>query len=236
MNIALLTAGGCGQRMGQDVPKQFLNVFDKPVIVWTMTAFQDHPDIDAIIVVCLEGWHEILKAYAQQFHITKLKWIVSGGETGHSSIRNGLFELEKECAAEDIVLVHDGTRAMVSQEIISDCIAKCRVYGCAITAIPCTEGMLNTDDKVKSNAMTSRDKLMRMQTPQAFSLSKLLWSHREALARGISDSVASGTLMVELGETVYFSAGSEKNLKLTTTDDIEIFKALVRSKKDEWLK
>jgi len=236
MNIALLTAGGRGQRMGQDVPKQFLNVYDKPVVVWTMNAFQNHPDIDAIMVACLDGWHETLKAYAQQFNITKLKWIVPGGENGQSSIRNGLFELEKECKPEDILLVHDGTRAMVSTDIISDCIAKCRVYGSAIAAIPCVEAMLNTDDKVKSNTMTSRDKLLRTQTPHAFTLSKLLWAHREALARGITDTIASCTLMIELGETVYFSAGSEKNLKLTTTDDIEIFKALIKSKKDEWLK
>ncbi len=236
MNIALLTAGGRGQRMEQDVPKQFLSVYDKPVIVWTMNAFQNHPDIDAIMVVCLDGWHETLKAYALQFNISKLKWVVSGGENGQGSIRNGLFELEKECKSEDILLIHDGTRAMVSADIISDCIAKCRVYGSAIAAIPCAEAMLNTDDKVKSNAMTSRDKLLRTQTPHAFSLSKLLWAHREASVRGITDTVASCTLMIELGETVHFSAGSEKNLKLTTTDDIEIFKALVRSKKDEWLK
>ena len=159
-----------------------------------------------------------------------------GGENGQSSIRNGLFELEKECEAEDILLIHDGTRAAVSTEIISDCIAKCRVHGSAITTIPCVEAILNSDDKVKSNTMTSRDKLMRTQTPHAFKLSKLLWAHREALARGITNTVASCTLMIELGETVYFSAGSEKNLKLTTTDDIEIFKALVSSKKDEWLK
>lgn len=236
MNIALLTAGGRGQRMGQDVPKQFLNVYDQPVIVWTLKAFENHPDIDAIIVACLDGWHEILKAYALQFNITKLKWIVPGGENGQSSIRHCLLELEKHCQPEDTVLVHDGTRPMVSMEIISDCLAKCFVHGSAIAAIPCTEAILNSDDKIKSNTMTSRDEIMRTQTPHAFKLSKLLWAHREASARGITDSVASCTLMIELGETVYFSAGSEKNLKLTSTDDIEIFKALVMSKKDGWLK
>ena len=97
MNIAMIIAGGKGTRMNQNIPKQFLNIHDKPVIVYTMQAFQKHPEIDAILVVCLDGWQEILKAYARQFNITKLRWVVSGGENGQESIHNGLAELEKEC-------------------------------------------------------------------------------------------------------------------------------------------
>ena len=137
MNIAMLIAGGKGVRMNQDIPKQFLNINDKPVIVYTMQAFQQHPEIDAILVVCIDGWQEILWAYAHQFNITKLKWVVVGGENGQSSIRNGIFELEKHCSEEDMVLIHDAIRPNVSQEIISDCIAQCRLHGSAITVIPC---------------------------------------------------------------------------------------------------
>lgn len=236
MNIALIIAGGSGQRMNQDIPKQFINVNDKPVIVYTLEAFQQHPGIDAIAVVCLEGWREILNAYAKQFNITKLRWITDGGKNGQESIKNGIWALKDECAPDDMILIHDGIRPMVSQEIISDCITKCRKNGSAVTVIPCAEAMLLSDDKLSSKETILRDKLARTQTPQAFFLEKLVWAHEEAAKRGITNSIATCTLMIELGETVSFSTGSEKNIKLTTTDDIEIFKALLVSKKDEWLR
>jgi 2-C-methyl-D-erythritol 4-phosphate cytidylyltransferase len=236
MNIALIIAGGSGQRMNQDIPKQFLNVNDKPVIIYTLTAFQKHPGIDSIAVVCVDGWHDVLRAYARQFGITKLKWVFSGGENGQSSIRNGVYALEKECDKNDIILVHDSIRPMVSMEIISDCIAQCQLHGSAITTIPCAEAMLTTTDAQTSSASVPRDQLKRTQTPQAFPLHKLAWAHREALKRDITNSIASCTLMIELGETIHFSAGSEKNIKLTTVEDIDIFKALLVSAKSDWLK
>ncbi|MGD1822857.1 MAG: IspD/TarI family cytidylyltransferase [Pleomorphochaeta sp.] len=236
MNIALIIAGGNGQRMHQDIPKQFINVDDKPVIIYTLEAFQKHPDIDSIYVVCLNGWHEILCAYAKQFEISKLKKIVCGGNSGMESIRNGIMAINQDYNDEDIVLVHDAIRPMVSQGIISDNIAKCQLYGSSIASIPCGEAMLETLDKKISTSQYDRDKLMRAQTPQAFPLNKLVWAHEEAIKRGITNSVASCTLMIELGENVYFSAGSEKNIKLTTPDDIEIFKALLATKKTTWLK
>ena len=236
MNIALLIAGGSGQRMNQDIPKQFINVNDKPVIVYTLEAFQRHPNIDAIGVVCLAGWQEILKAYAKQFNITKLSFVVEGGKNGQESIKNGVMAIKESYSMEDMVLIHDAIRPMVSQEIISDCISKCRTNGSAVTVIPCAEAMLLSDDRQSSTQTILRDRLARTQTPQAFFLKKLVWAHEEAAKRGITNSIATCTLMIELGEKVCFSTGSEKNIKLTTTDDIEIFKALLVSKKDEWLK
>lgn len=237
MNIAMLIAGGKGARMNQDIPKQFLNINDKPVIVYTLQAFQQHPQIDAIMVVCIEGWQEILKAYANQFNITKLKWIVCGGENGQSSIRNGVFELNKHCFSKDLVLIHDAIRPNVSQEIISNCIAQSNLHGNAVTVIPCAEAMLLRDEDANtSKEVINRDSLARTQTPQAFTLGKLVWAHEEALKRGITNSVATCTLMIELGEKVHFCAGSEKNVKITTTEDLEIFKALLSAKKDEWIK
>lgn len=236
MNIAMIIAGGSGQRMRQDIPKQFINVYDRPVIIYTLQAFQNHPNIDAIAVVCLEGWEEILKAYAKQFGIDKLKWIFPGGESGQESLKNGIMGLNEACKEDDLILIHDAIRPMVSQEIISENISCCKKNGSAITVIPCAEAMLLTDDRSSATEMIHRDKLARTQTPQAFPLKKLVWAHEEAAKRGISNSIATCTLMIELGEKIYFSTGSEKNLKLTTTDDIEIFKALLNSKKDEWLK
>lgn len=235
MNIALITAGGCGTRMKQDIPKQFINVNDKPVIIYTLEAFQKHPDIDAIIIACLSGWHEIMKAYIKQYHITKLKWIVEGGENGQQSIFNCLKKLKEECSREDIVVIHDGNRPLVSGEVISDCIVKCHLYGSGVACIPCTEATLETNDRNSSIKSISRDILVRTQTPHAFTLEKLLWAHEEAKKRNIKNTVATCTLMIELGEEIYLSAGSEKNFKITTMSDIEIFKALINYKRARWL-
>ena len=235
-NIALIIAGGYGNRMNQDIPKQFLTVNERPVIVYTLEAFERHPEIDGIAVVCVAGWEQVLYAYAKQFNISKLQYVVSGGENGQSSIRNGVFELEKHYEPEDLILIHDAIRPMVSAEIISDCIRVANQYGNAVTAIPCAEAMLQTDDGIVSEANISRDKLKRTQTPQAFRLADICRLHRDALTAGITNSIASCTLMIELGHKIYFSAGSEKNIKLTTVEDIDIFKALLISKRAEWLK
>lgn len=228
MNIAVIIAGGRGQRMKQDIPKQFLNVNDKPVIIYTLEAFQKHPGIDEIGVVCLEGWDNILTAYAKQYNITKLKWIVPSGETGQQSIYNGVMEAKKLYRDDDIILVHDAVRPMVSQEVISDCIIKCKEHGSAIAV-----GEVNTvilkknEDNTSSEQIVIREELAQTQTPQALPLKKFVWAHEEALARGINNSVATCTLMIELGQKVYFSAGDETNIKLTTKGDMKLFKALL---------
>ena len=214
-NIGLLIAGGSGARMNQDIPKQFLTVNEKPVIVYTLEAFQKHPEIDEIAVVCIDGWQSVLQAYANQFNITKLKHIVTGGKNGQDSIRNGVYELEKFHNSDDIVLIHDAIRPMVSAEIISDCIRVTRERGNAITVIPCAEAMLQTEDGEVSVGSYPRDRLKRTQTPQGFTLGKICDLHRRALKAGITNSVASCTLMIEMGEEVSFSAGSEKNIKLS---------------------
>ena len=236
MTVALIIAGGAGNRMHQDIPKQFLTVNEKPVIVYTLEAFEKHPEIDAIAVVCIEGWEKVLWAYASQFNISKLKYIVPGGKNGQDSIRNGVYELERHYAPEDLVLIHDAIRPLVSAEIISDNIRVALKYGNATTVIPCAEAMLQTDDGVVSAMSYPRDRLKRTQTPQAFQLGKICDLHRRALAAGITNSVASCTLMIEMGEQIYCSVGSEKNIKLTTVDDVDIFKALLAAKRSDWLK
>lgn len=236
MNIALIIAGGSGARMQQDIPKQFLSVNDKPVIIYTLEAFQRHPEIDVIAVVCLEGWERTLEAYAKQFNINKLRHVICGGENGQASIRNGVFELEQYYEKTDLVLVHDAIRPMVSEEIISDCIHKTLEYGSGIATIPCAEAMVVTETGTEAAGLYDREHLKRTQTPQGFLLRRLADAHREALRRGITSSVASVTLMLELGQEVKLSLGSEKNIKLTTVEDIDIFKALLLSRRADWLK
>lgn len=237
MVVALLTAAGQGTRMGQDIPKQFMHVENRPLIIHTMEAFQNHPSIDAILVVTLPSWIDVLKAYAAQFNITKLKWVVPGGATGQESINNGLKVLESEISGEDVVMVHDGNRCLVSEEIISNSLATFRDHGSAVAAIPCVEAVFRSNDEgLSSTVSIPREQLYRTQTPHTYTLSKLLWAHEQAQEKGITNAAASCTLMQQLGETVYFSQGSEENLKITTVDDMVIFKALLKTKKDSWLK
>lgn len=236
MNIAMLLAGGSGNRMHQDIPKQFLTVNEKPVIIYTLEAFQKHPAIDGIIVVCIEGWEQVLWAYVRQFNLDKVISIVRGGDCGQNSIYRGLKEIRNHYGTDDIVLIHDAIRPMVSEEIISDCISKTMEYGSAIACIPCAEAMLVTENQEVSSRIFNRDHLKRTQTPQGFKVGELLDIHERALASGNTNSTASCTLMIEMGKEVHFSKGSEKNIKLTTVEDIDIFKALLLAKRAEWLK
>ena len=236
MNIGMIIAGGVGARTCQDIPKQFINVNDKPVIVYTLEAFQKHPNIDAIEVVCLAGWHDILRAYAKQFGITKLENIVNGGETGQDSIRNGLYDIAKRYNGDDdIVIIHDAIRPMVSADIISDNIRVCREYGNATAVIPCTSVMLKTQDRIMSNDQIPRENLKITQTPQSYYIKELIEVHKEAVKKDLLPSISSCALYVEMGKKVYLSAGSEKNIKITTSEDIEIFSALLQTTRPDWL-
>ena len=242
-NVALIIAGGSGNRMHQDIPKQFLTVNERPVIVYTLEAFQRHPEIDAIAVVCLEGWEQILTAYARQFNITKLNYIIPGGQTGQDSIRNGVFELEKHFAPDDMIIIHDGNRAFLEAWVISDNIRVARKHGNAIAAVPCTEVVMETEDGISSDTTHQRERLRRTQTPHAFRVKDICDLHREALKAGITNTAASCELIVKVRKNnsvgsgqIFFSKGSEKNIKLTTVEDIDIFKALLSTERSSWLK
>jgi 2-C-methyl-D-erythritol 4-phosphate cytidylyltransferase len=238
MNIALIIAGGSGNRMGQDIPKQFMHVDNCPIIVHTMKCFQNHPDIHGIAVVCLKGWETVLQSYANQFMIDKLKWIFPGGETGMESIHNGIYGLKDAgCEDEDLVLIHDSVRPLLSQDIISSNIAICKAYGYAVTGIQCREAILESEDGFSTETSIPRDKLIRTQTPQTFRLKNIIAAHEEAKEKGITNSVASCTLMAELGgRTMHIVPGSEKNIKVTTVEDLEMIKALMHVHKEDWLK
>lgn len=231
MVIALLTAAGIGSRMEQEIPKQFMHVDNKPLIVHTLERFQNHPSIDAIVVVTLPSWMDVVSAYARQYGITKLRWIVPGGDTGQDSIHNGLMKLKDEgMGADDIVMIHDGNRCLVSYEIISNSLAVFHEHGSAVAAIPCVEAVFRSnDDGVSSTESIPREQLFRTQTPHTYTLGKLLSTHEEAEQKGITSTAATCVLMQELGETVYFSRGSEENLKITTMDDLNIMQAILHS-------
>lgn len=237
MTTAIIIAGGIGHRMEQRIPKQFITVYDKPVIVYTLESFQKHPMIDSVVTVCLDGWHDVLQAYARQFGISKLTRIVPGGATAQESIRNGVYALEGECADNDIIVIHDGIRPLVDAEVLTDVILKCREYGNAVTSLPYNEQIfvVSEDDETTTTRYIPRETIRRVSTPQAYTFGKLLSAYRRAFAEeiGIYGSAYTNTMMADLGERLHFAAGSDKNIKLTTKDDLELFKAFLRHSRDQ---
>lgn len=237
-NVALIIAGGSGRRMGQEIPKQFLTVNDKPVIIYTLENFQKNELVDDIMVVCIDGWQDVLSAFAKQFNITKLKHIVNGGNTAQESIRNGVNALYELYDKESCVIVHDGIRPLVDESVLNDVIEKCKQYGNAVTSLPYNEQIFVINDEKTTKQYIPRETLRRVSTPQAYTLGKLHSAYEKAFKEniGINGSSYTNTMMVELGETLYFAKGSDKNIKLTTKDDFKIFKAYIAAKNDDWLK
>ena len=240
MNIAIIIAGGSDNRMGQDIPKQFINVYDKPILMYTLEGFQRHPMVDAIEVVCIEGWENMVQAYANQFNITKLKWIVKGGGSAQESIRNGVLNLEGKAAADDTIIVHDGIRPMIDDTVLTDVIEKAQQFGNAVTSLPYNEQIfvVSKDDSETTTQFIPRETLRRVSTPQAYRFDLLSEKYHEAFEKGIGiyGSHYTNTMMVELGVRLHFAKGSDKNIKLTTKDDLELFKGYLTKDKDTWLK
>lgn len=239
-NIAIIIAGGSGNRMGQDIPKQFINVYDKPVLIYTLEGFQRHPMIDAIEVVCIDGWEKVLQAYANQFNISKLQWITKGGDSAQESIRNGVYNLEGKVNDDDIIIIHDGIRPMIDDSVLTDVISKAEEYGNAVTSMPYNEQIfvVDKDDENTTIQFIPRETLRRVSTPQAYRYDLLNTKYHEAYAKniGIHGSHYANTMMVELGVRLHFAKGSDKNIKLTTKDDLELFKGYMTKEKDTWLK
>lgn len=235
MNIGLVIAGGNGKRMGHDIPKQFIKVNGKSVLIYTLQVFQDHPAVDAIEVVCIDGWHDELKKEAEANGIDKLKWVISGGETGQESIRNGIYNLENVCSRDDTVIIHDGVRPMVDTRVLSNVIDVCNEKGNAVAALPYNEQIFVISDEYSTLKYIPRETLRRVMTPQAYKYGKLLDSYRRAFKEkiGIYGSAYTNTMMVDLGERLFFAEGSDKNIKLTTRDDLELFKGYIEAGKKE---
>lgn len=229
MNVAIIIAGGVGSRMGQEIPKQFINVGEKPVIVYTLEAFQEHPLVDAIEVVCLAGWEQVLRAYARQYKIDKLKWVVKGGASGQESIRNGVYNFEGVLAEDDICIVHDGVRPMLDPEVITDVVRVAKERGNAVTSMPYNEQIFLVDkkDSATTTQYIPRETLRRMSTPQAYRFGLLDSKYHEAFEKGvgIDGSNYTNTMMVQLGVRLNFAVGSDRNIKLTTPENLEFFRA-----------
>jgi len=232
MITALIIAGGVGKRMGQDIPKQFITVDNKPIIIYTLESFQNHPLIDQILVVAKSGWEETLWGYVKQYNLPKVKWIVSGGSKGQESINNGVQFLKQVSNPDDIIVVHDGIRPLVDDFVLSDVIVKAQEFGNAVSSLPYNEQIFIKKTEETTAEYVDRNTLRRVVTPQAYHFGTLAKRYEEAIEKqiGMSDSSYTNTMMVDLGETLHFATGSEKNIKLTNPEDLELFQAFLRMK------
>ena len=234
MNIAIIIAGGVGSRMGKNIPKQFIEIRNKPVLAYTLEALEKHPLIDAIEVVCIEGWEEDVWAYKEKYGISKLRWMAKGGASGQESIRNGVYNLKDKCSPNDNIIIHDGIRPLVDDSVLDDILEKCDKYGNGVTSMPYNEQIFLVDDEISTVKYIPRETLRRVATPQAYKYQLLDEKYHEAFEKeiGIYGSSYTNTMMVELGVRLYFAKGSDRNIKLTTPGDLEIFEAMLE-KNDE---
>lgn len=238
MNYALIFAGGAGTRMKtNDIPKQFLITHGKPIIIHTIDIFERSPDVDAIVVVCLEGYEELLRGYLRSFGIGKVVRIVPGGENGQGSIRNGIEAIHSlsQNPDKDIVLVHDGVRPLIDAALIEKNVSTAREKGNCITIVPATETIVRLqDDEVDS--IYDRKSSFYARAPQTFRVGELFFLHWKALAEGNVHFVDSASLASHYGVTLYTTPSSPDNIKITTWIDFEIFRRILDLREDQQLK
>ena len=229
MNIAVILAGGIGSRVGAEIPKQFIEHFNKPVLAYTIDVFQNHSEIDAIEVVCIEDYIDRLKEIISIYQFDKVKWIVQGGETFQESVINGVFHLDNKIKSDDILLVHYGASPFISEEIITDAIKVCKEKGNCVSATPCYLLCGSNDDNHQSTKWIDRDKIMQLNSPQCFKFSYVKQLYQEAGEKKLLDKVEPHTtsLMYAMNRTIYFSKGDQTNIKITTKEDLALFKGYV---------
>ena len=233
MNNVLIFAGGAGRRMNsRSKPKQFLKLYGKEIIIHTLENFQNHPEVDNIVVVCIKGWINYLQRLLDQYNMDKVRLIVVGGKTGQESIYNGLCALADFVPEDSIVLVHDGVRPFITDTLISECIKSVKKFGSAITVTPAIETVVELDGK-KVQSITDRSKCYHAKAPQCFYLGELLEAHEKALKDGNTNMIDSASLMKHYGHNLYVVLGSADNIKITTPADFYTFRALYDARENQ---
>ena len=234
-NIAIIFAGGSGVRMGSGLPKQFLEINGQPIIIYTLEIFDDHPDIDAIYVACKEEYIPMLKKYVRRYQLQKIAGIVPGGTTGMDSIYNALTAAKAENDGDSIVLIHDGVRPFIPHRLITDCIRSVEEKGSAITCTPMFETPIRSADGTAVEEVVPRDQMFTAQAPQCFRLDDILAAHdsirpENPMYEGIVDSCS---MMKKLGREVSIVKGNRGNIKVTTPEDLYLFRGLLTYRETE---
>ena len=235
MNVALILAAGSGSRMGNtNKPKQFLNIYNKPLIVHTIEAFEMHEEIDMILIVTNDSYIDQVKVWCKQFDLGKVKYIVEGGPTRQESVYNGIKHLETVgINNDDIILIHDAARPLISQTIISDNISFCKKYGAVDTVIPSSDTIIRSINGVSIHEIQKRSELFLGQTPQSFKFEIIKDAHDYAKKTNNTETTDDCRLVLNMGKEVYLVNGSKLNFKITTFDDLMMLKALLKIGKSE---
>ena len=235
MNIALIVAAGSGTRMGNvDRPKQFLPVCGKPLLIHTISAFQNHKEIDAIVIVTNPDYFNPVEDWAIQYGLNKIKSIVAGGKTRQASVYNGLKAAEKLISSkDDIILIHDAARPLVSEKIISENILMCQKYGAVDTVIKSKDTIIKSKDNESINDILNRDEIYQTQTPQTFRYSIISDAHDKARLKEIPNVTDDAKIVLSMGIDVRLVEGSVNNFKVTTMDDLKLLEALLKINEDK---
>ena len=232
-NIAIILAGGVGRRIGNDLPKQFMIVNDKPIIAHTIMNFQNNEQIDDVLIVCVKEWTKYLKNIIEDYKLTKVKWVVEGGETVHDSTRNGVFYLRPFVSDEDYVIIHDAARPILPQKAINMMLDIAHREGNASLAIPSYETVIYTEDQISGINQLERNKIMRVQTPQAYRYPMIRELYEMADKDNIHDMVYADILAIHYGKRVFFSKGFTNNIKVTRPEDISLVSSLMSFSEEE---
>ena len=229
MNIALVLAAGTGERMNNNTPKQFMMVNDKPLFIYSVEAFQNNESVNAIVIATNEQYIEQVTQWCKKYNITKLKAVIKGGSTRQESVYNGLKEIEKIIESpKDVVLIHDSARPLVSQRIIEDNIKACAQFGAVDTVIKASDTIIRSNNEQTIGEILNRQELYQTQTPQTFRFDLIKEAHEIALKENVPNVTDDCRLVMNFGHDVNFVDGDKMNFKVTTPEDLEILKAILK--------
>ena len=226
-NYLILLAGGVGRRMGADIPKQFMKVKGKPIIAYSLENFQRNEQINGIVVVCVAEWKEYLKDIIEEYNLTKVKWIIEGGSTGHDSIRNGVFFLKDIIQPDDFIIVHDAVRPILPQAALNEVIRVAHDNGNASSSIACHPPIVYTEDFKSGIKDVDREHVMLTASPQVYRYDLALRCYEMAEKENKHDFTFTSSLLIYYGERVYFAKGTTSNIKITRKEDLALFEALL---------
>ena len=228
MNTAIILAGGVGSRMGVDRPKQFLMVQDKPIISYCLDIFQNHDEIDSVVVVVSEQWQDFVEEYAAKYGVTKIKGYAPAGKSRQHSIYNGLKCIDENVPDTDIVIVHDAARPLVSDQIISDCIKGATDYDGAMPVISVKDTVYQSKDGEEIGCLLKRSELFAGQAPESFKFRKYFDIPNQVTDEEIGATAGSSEIAYRHGMEIRMVKGSERNLKITTIEDLETFETILK--------
>lgn len=235
-HIAVIFAGGTGQRMNlKTIPKQFLNLYGKPILCYTLDQFQMHEDIDAIIIVMLEKWIDYTNELIRKYNYTKVVKVVPGGETGQQSIYNGLIAASEMFDGKDIVVIHDGVRPLVDEETIHNAVSSAETNGSGVTVAPVIETIVMCNGRNEVETTIDRSICKHAKAPQCFRLGEIMDAHEKAKKETKNDFIDSASIMHFYGYTIHTVEGNPENIKITTPSDYYIFKALMDARENSMI-